>query len=139
MDPLLWPVQPTHLLIGIENMASVAATALVVQCLWDVSDTIMATDFVVWWSYLSAGFHQDFELGDGSRMIVACETRCTRGVWGHTPPPLPQENFEFTSSQITFDTIWDKISKQHFDDTCLCSVTCKTNITRKCRTLWGRA
>lgn len=46
MDPLLWPVQPTHLLIGIENTASVAATALVVQCLWDVSDTIMATDFV---------------------------------------------------------------------------------------------
>ena len=30
MDPLLWPVQPTHLLIGIENRASVAANALVV-------------------------------------------------------------------------------------------------------------
>ena len=45
MDPLLWPVQPTHLLIGIENTASVAATALVVQCLWDVSDTTMVCRF----------------------------------------------------------------------------------------------
>ena len=31
----------------------------------------------------------------------------TRGVWGHAPPP--QENFEFRSSQIASDEIWDKI------------------------------
>ena len=53
MDPLLWPAQPTHLLIGIENTASVAATALVVLCLWDISDTIMAAGLVVRWSLLS--------------------------------------------------------------------------------------
>ena len=50
MDPLLWPVQPTHLLIGIETRASVAATALVVprygMC-W--MGTIMAIGLVVQW------------------------------------------------------------------------------------------
>ena len=34
----------------------------------------------------------------------------------------PRKIFEFTSSQIASDTIWDKISK-HFDDTYSCSVT----------------
>ena len=60
---------------------------------------------------------------DGSRMIVACETHACllRGSGGM---PSPQENFEFTSSQIASDTIYDKMSKQHFDDTYLCSVTC---------------
>ena len=63
-------------------------------------------------------FIQDFEMGggkqDGSRMIVACETHaCLLGESGGMPP---QENFEFTSSQIASDAIWDKISK-HFDDT----------------------
>ena len=69
---------------------------------------------------------------DGSRMIVVCESMLTcayacvcvvtKGVWGH----VPQENFEFRSSQIASDTIWDKLSKQHFDDTYLhvCPVTC---------------
>ena len=68
------------------------------------------------------GFIQDFELGggkqDGSRMIVACEMRaCLLGGSGGMPPP--QRKFEFTSSQIASDAIWDKISKQHFDDTYL--------------------
>ena len=46
-------------------------------------------------------------------MIVACETHVyLLGGSGGMPP---QENFEFTSSQIASDTIWDKISKQHFD------------------------
>ena len=40
----------------------------------------------------------------------------------------PKENFEFTSSQIASDTIWDKMPKQHFDNTYLCSVTCIANI-----------
>ena len=30
--------------------------------------------------------------------------------------PSSQENFEFTSSQIASDAIWEKLSK-HFDDT----------------------
>ena len=52
---------------------------------------------------------------DDSRMIVACNARlhlckCVcllEGVWGHAP----QEDFEFRSSQIASDTIWDKLSK----------------------------
>ena len=28
----------------------------------------------------------------------------------------PRKMFEFTSSQIASDAIWDKISKQHFDE-----------------------
>ena len=60
---------------------------------------------------------------DGSRVIVVCETRaCLLGGSGGMPP---RENFEFTSSQIASDAIWDKISKQHFDDTYIRSVTCK--------------
>ena len=53
-------------------------------------------------------------------MIVACKMRaCLLGGSGGMPP---QENFEFTSSQIASDAIWNKIFKQHFDDTYLCSV-----------------
>ena len=59
---------------------------------------------------------------DGSRMIVVCETRAF--LLGGSACP-PRKIFEFTSSQIASDAIWDKISKQHFDDTYLCSVTCK--------------
>ena len=63
------------------------------------------------------------EKQDGSRMIVACETRaCLLGGSGGISPP---GKFEFASSQIASDAISDKISKQHFDDTYLCSVTCK--------------
>ena len=52
-------------------------------------------------------------------MIVACETyACLLGGSGGM---LPQENFEFI---YLSDAIWDKIS-EHFDDTYLCSVTCK--------------
>ena len=41
---------------------------------------------------------------DGSRMIVACEMRaCLLG--GMPPPP---GKFEFTSSQMASDAIWDK-------------------------------
>ena len=59
---------------------------------------------------------------DGSRMIVACEMLAyLLGGSGDMPH---QEIFEFTSSQIASDAIWDKISK-HLDDTYLCSVTCK--------------
>ena len=78
------------------------------------------------------GFIQDFELGggkqDGSRMIVACESIHTRKrayLLGGSGGMLPQENFEFRSSQIASDAIWDKLSKQHFDDTYLCPATCK--------------
>ena len=69
-----------------------------------------------------------------SRMIVACESTLThaytcmptREVWGHTSPPhLPGKFCIFRSSQITSNTIWDKLSKQYFDDTYLCPVTCK--------------
>ena len=48
---------------------------------------------------------------DDSRVIVVCETcACLLwGVWGHAlPTPPNQENFEFTSSQIASDAIWDK-------------------------------
>ena len=63
---------------------------------------------------------------DGSRMIVACESTLmhayacmpTRGVWVHASP----EKFEFRSSQIVSDAIWDKLSKENFDETCLCPV-----------------
>ena len=80
------------------------------------------------------GFIQDFELGgegggkhDGSRMIVACEKAhscthmraCLLGVSGGMPL---QEKFEFRSSQIVSDAIWDKLSKESFDETCLCPV-----------------
>ena len=41
---------------------------------------------------------------DGSRTIVARTSMCVE-VWGHAP----QENFEFRSSQIASDAIWDKI------------------------------
>ena len=55
---------------------------------------------------------------DGSRMIVVCETcACLHWVWGDS-----QENFKFTSAS---DAIWDKLSEQNFDDTYVCSVTCK--------------
>ena len=49
------------------------------------------------------GFIQDFEMGGGGGKQ------------------------DGTSSQIASDVIWDKISKQHFDDTYIhvCSVTCK--------------
>ena len=48
---------------------------------------------------------------DGSRMIVACKKRgCLLGGSGGMPPS--QENFEFRSSQIASDAIWDKHSKQ---------------------------
>ena len=43
-----------------------------------------------------------------------------RGGWGHAPPSLPGN----LNLQIASDTIWDKLSKQHFDDTYLCPVTC---------------
>ena len=61
---------------------------------------------------------------DSSMTIVTfemclCLLRGSEGM----PPPL-QEIFEFTSSQIASDTVWDKISK-HFDDIYLCSVICK--------------
>ena len=65
---------------------------------------------------------------DGSRMIVACESIHTRKcvyLLGGSGGMLPQENFEFRSSQIASDAIWDKLSKQHFDDTYLCPATCK--------------
>ena len=76
-------------------------------------------------SWYYQGFIQDFELGGGktgrqqddSNVQSVCVP--TRGVWGHAP----QENFEFISSQIASDSIWDKIPKQHFDDTYLRSVT----------------
>ena len=77
---------------------------------------------------------QDFELGggggkhDGSRVIVACESTLTHAkcvcLLGGSGGMPPQENFEFRSSQIASDAIWDKLSK-HFDDTYLCPVTCK--------------
>ena len=66
-----------------------------------------------WWPVNMASqerITQDFELGakqDDSGL-------------GHAP----QENFEFRFSQIVSDAIWDKLSKQHFDDTYLCPVTC---------------
>ena len=41
----------------------------------------------------------------GSRMIVACKSMLTHA----RPGMLPQENFEFRSSQIASDTVWDKI------------------------------
>ena len=68
------------------------------------------------------GFIQDFELGVENRISSVRSVKCLLGESGVMP--LPQENFEFTSSQIASDTIWDKISK-HFDDTYLCSVTRK--------------
>ena len=71
------------------------------------------------------GFIQDFEMGekqDSSMTIVTYEMcPCLLGGSGAMPP---RKIFQFTSSQIVSDTIWDKISK-HFDDTYLCSVTCK--------------
>ena len=48
-------------------------------------------------------------------MIVVCEMHAC--LLGGSGGMAPQENFEFTSSQIASDAIWDKISKQHFDDT----------------------
>ena len=62
-------------------------------------------------------------------MIVVCK-KSARGVWGH----VPQEDFEFTFSQIA---IWDKISKQHFDDTYLCLATCNNSHTQF-QDSWGR-
>ena len=61
-------------------------------------------------------------------MIVVCESIRTRKrayLLGGSGGMLPQENFEFRSSQIASDAIWDKLSKQHFDDTYLCPATCK--------------
>ena len=55
-------------------------------------------------------------------MIVACESMRVCGSGGM---PL-QENFEFRSSQIASDAIWDKLSKQYFADAYLRPVTCKT-------------
>ena len=67
---------------------------------------------VKWTTLFSAdqGFMQDFELGgkqDGSRLIEAC--MATREVWGLSPPPQSGELFEFRSSQIASDAIWDKL------------------------------
>ena len=76
------------------------------------------------------GFIQDFEMGEGgggrkqdsSMTIVMYEMYiCLLGGSGGMPP---RKIFEFTSSQIASDTIWDKISR-HFDDIYSCSVTCK--------------
>ena len=38
--------------------------------------------------------------------------------------PSPRKILNLYTSQIASDAIWDKIS-EHFDDTYLCSVTCK--------------
>ena len=66
----------------------------------------------------SPGFHTEFWVWrggkqGGSRMIVACESTLTH-VSVYVPTTgsgsmLPQEDFEFRSSQIASDTIWDKI------------------------------
>ena len=42
----------------------------------------------------------------GSRMIVGVKRACLLGGCGGM---LPQEKFEFRSSQIASDAIWDKI------------------------------
>ena len=49
-------------------------------------------------------------------MILVCEsmlthmpTRGSGGMLPHPHPPPPKENFEFRSSQIASDEIWDKI------------------------------
>ena len=55
-----------------------------------------------------------------------CKRVCLLGGLGAY---LPQENFEFRSSQIASDTIWDKLSKQHFDDTYIYPVRCKIDGT----------
>ena len=52
---------------------------------------------------------------------------CVRAYYGGLGACPPQENFEFRSSQIASDAIWDKLSKEHFEDTYLCPVTCKTS------------
>ena len=62
------------------------------------------------------GFIQDIELGGvehgGSRMIVcearSCMLKCAC-LLGRSGGMLPQKNFEFRSSQIASDAIWDKI------------------------------
>ena len=72
------------------------------------------------------GFIQDFDLGGGgekigSRMIVVCETHaCLLGGSGGMFP----RKINLYLPQIASDAVWDKIS-EHFDDTYLCSVTCK--------------
>ena len=60
------------------------------------------------------GFIQDFELGGqkqvGSRAIVACESMLMHTcLLGGSGGMLPRKNFEFRSSQIASDAIWDKI------------------------------
>ena len=61
------------------------------------------------------GFIQDFEMGGGkqdSSMTIATYEMCRcllGGGLGACPPPL-RKIFEFTSSQIASDTIWDKTS-----------------------------
>ena len=52
-----------------------------------------------------------------SRMIVAYKMHVYLLGGSGGMPPHPQENLEFSSSQIASDAIWDKISKQHFDAT----------------------
>ena len=50
-------------------------------------------------------------VGCESTLMHACVCMSTRGVWGHAPPG------KFRPSQIASDAIWDKLSKDHFDDT----------------------
>ena len=71
------------------------------------------------WKQLVTYICVSYRIWQGSsRMIVACESMLThtygcmptRGVWGHAPPPSPRKIFEFRSSQIASDAIWDKIT-----------------------------
>ena len=88
-----------------------ADTLTILQSLHRVSSCLHRAP---WQTYTHAGFHIGFWVGegkdDGSRMIVACVSML--GGSGGMPPP--QENYEFRSSQIASDAVWDKTFRTTF-------------------------